>query len=105
MIEPVNEPKQGIQPGLLNVFYPQAQKVIRNTEKALGITCDGSGKPCLTIQYMSDSWGSGQPKEHINTDDHVAYDDHLYTQWIVGEESRSRQGYLDFLCTTNRPSE
>lgn len=38
MIEPVNEPKQGNQPTLLDVFYPQAQKVIRDTEKDLGVS-------------------------------------------------------------------
>ncbi|GAA5829996.1 hypothetical protein JCM3766R1_006733 [Sporobolomyces carnicolor] len=102
VIEPVNEPKQGIQPGLLDVFYPQAQKAIRDTEKALGITCGGDGKQCLTIQYMADSWGSGNPVTHIDTDDHFALDDHLYTQWIVPENQRSRQGYLEFLCSTTR---
>lgn len=124
VIEPVNEPKQGIQPGLLDVFYPQAQKAIRDTEKALGITCGWDGKQCLTIQYMADSWGSGNPVTHIDTDDHFALDDHLCTltndgvveqshaspdpsscadtQWIVPENQRSRQGYLEFLCSTTR---
>ncbi|GAA5895685.1 glycoside hydrolase family 5 protein [Sporobolomyces salmoneus] len=102
VIEPVNEPKQGIQPGLLDVYYPQAQKVIRETEKSLGVTCGGSGKQCLTVQYMANSWGSGDPVPHIDTDDRFALDDHLYTQWIVAESQRTRQGYLDFLCTTTR---
>ncbi|GAA5879787.1 hypothetical protein JCM16303_004178 [Sporobolomyces ruberrimus] len=102
MIEPVNEPKQGNQPTLLDVFYPQAQKVIRDTEKDLGVTCGGSGKQCLTIQYMSKTWGSGDPSTHINTNDHVAYDDHPYAQWIVPEGQRTRKGYLDWLCTTDR---
>lgn len=122
VIEPVNEPKQGIQPGLLDVYYPQAQKVIRETEKSLGVTCGGSGKQCLTVQYMANSWGSGDPVPHIDTDDRFALDDHLCeflvkfakrnrslltlshadTQWIVAESQRTRQGYLDFLCTTTR---
>ncbi|GAA6014029.1 hypothetical protein JCM11491_003493 [Sporobolomyces phaffii] len=104
MIEPVNEPERD-KPSLLNVFYPGAQKAIRDTEKSLGISCGGSGKQCLTIQYMSKSWGSGDPSAHINTDDHVAYDDHLYTQWIVQDWQRTRQGYLDFLCKTGRTTD
>jgi hypothetical protein len=37
MIEPVNEPERD-KPSLLNVFYPQAQKAIRDTEKDLGVS-------------------------------------------------------------------
>lgn len=54
---------------------------------------------------MSKTWGSGDPSTHINTNDHVAYDDHPYAQWIVPEGQRTRKGYLDWLCTTDRMSE
>ncbi|GAA5957198.1 hypothetical protein JCM21900_004678 [Sporobolomyces salmonicolor] len=54
---------------------------------------------------MGDWWGAGQPSAHINTSDHIAYDDHNYAQWIVSSSNRTRAGYLSYLCTSTRSTD
>ncbi|GAA6044344.1 hypothetical protein JCM8097_004580 [Rhodosporidiobolus ruineniae] len=102
MIEVVNEPLQDSSTNLTSVYYPGAQKAIRDAEAALGISCDGGGKSCLAIQFMDKHWGSGDPSVSIDTSDHIAYDDHNYAQWIVSETNRTRDGYLSYICTNTR---
>ncbi|GAA5858650.1 hypothetical protein JCM1840_006500 [Sporobolomyces johnsonii] len=46
---------------------------------------------------MDDWWGAGNPSTHINTSDHIAYDDHNYAQWIVSSSNQTRAGYLSYL--------
>lgn len=38
MIEVVNEPEKGCDESLRKVYYRNAQRVIRNTEKSLGVS-------------------------------------------------------------------
>ncbi|GAA5926971.1 hypothetical protein JCM1841_001600 [Sporobolomyces salmonicolor] len=61
---------------LTSVYYPGAQNAIRDAEAQLGISCHDNSASCLTIQFMDGWWGAGQPSAHINTSDHIAYDDH-----------------------------
>ncbi|GAA5932470.1 hypothetical protein JCM10213_005327 [Rhodosporidiobolus nylandii] len=72
---------------LTSVYYPGSQKAIRDAEVALN------------------AWGSGDPTKSIDTTDRVAYDDHNYAQWIVAENSRTRYGYLSYLCTNTRSTD
>ncbi|GAA5889281.1 hypothetical protein JCM5296_005854 [Sporobolomyces johnsonii] len=61
------------------------------------INCNDDSASCLTIQFMDDWWGAGNPSTHINTSDHIAYDDHNYAQWIVSSVDLTRAGYLSYL--------
>ncbi|GAA5864724.1 hypothetical protein JCM8547_008284 [Rhodosporidiobolus lusitaniae] len=75
-IHVVNEPQQDSSTNLTSVYYPGAQKAVRAAEEALGISCDDGS--CLSIQYA---------------------------QWIVDEDSHTREGYLKYLCTNTRSTD
>ncbi|GAA5888590.1 hypothetical protein JCM6882_009008 [Rhodosporidiobolus microsporus] len=105
-IHVLNEPLKDTTSNLTSVYYPGAQKAIRDTEAALGISCDAtSPRDCLSIQFMDDWWGSGNPIKEIDTSDRVAYDDHNYAQWNVPATERTREGYLEYLCTNKRSTD
>ncbi|BGP17746.1 hypothetical protein JCM10213v2_005788 [Rhodosporidiobolus nylandii] len=100
-IHVVNEPLQDPSTNLTSVYYPGSQKAIRDAEVALN-------EALLTTSFtavMDEAWGSGDPTKSIDTTDRVAYDDHNYAQWIVAENSRTRYGYLSYLCTNTRSTD
>ncbi|GAA6059000.1 hypothetical protein JCM10212_001710 [Sporobolomyces blumeae] len=107
MMQVLNEPLQGAPSDLVSKFYPGAQKAIRDVELDLGVNCLGVFPGCLTIQFMDTNWGSGDPTEHLHLKDwdHLAYDDHSYAQWMVHGENRTREGYLEYVCTNTRPTD
>ncbi|GAA5983917.1 hypothetical protein JCM5350_001790 [Sporobolomyces pararoseus] len=107
MLQVLNEPLQGSGTDLTSVFYPTAQQVIRDTEKNLGINCLGLFSSCLTIQFMDEKWGSGDPRSHLKLPsyDNLAYDDHNYAQWMVYGSNATREGYLEYLCTNTRSTD
>ncbi|GAA6016227.1 hypothetical protein JCM10207_000437 [Rhodosporidiobolus poonsookiae] len=105
-IHVVNEPKQDSSLDIASTYYPGAQKAIRDAEAALGIVCTDDGESeCLVIQFMDNSWGSGNPSKHINTTDHIMFDDHNYVQWIVDESDQTREGYLDYVNSNTRSTD
>ncbi|GAA5926916.1 glycoside hydrolase family 5 protein [Sporobolomyces koalae] len=105
MLQVLNEPLQSTETDLTSVFYPMAQQAIRDAERQLGVTCLGIFPDCLAIQFMSTSWGSGDPSQHLKLPDwdHIAYDDHNYAGFIV--KNATREAYLEYLCTNNRSTE
>lgn len=110
MIEVLNEPVSkhdaggrypapGEDPGLVQTYYPNALKAVRDAEAALGI----SGDKALHVQFMSSKWDSGDPRANsaVANAPMVAFDDHNYIGFALG--STSDQGSLmNSACTDSR---
>ncbi|KAM0750485.1 glycoside hydrolase, partial [Meredithblackwellia eburnea MCA 4105] len=97
MIQVLNEPIQSKPdeiPGLLDSYYPAAQKAIRDAETALGVT-----RPCFKLVNagLPIYWGSGDPTSKLSTTDHTVYEDHDYVTWITSDQSR--KGYMSYSCS------
>ena len=82
MIEVVNEP-QRTHDTLIPEFYATAYSKIRETEAGLNVSDDKK----LTIQYMDEGWGAGNPRDAVPDKNDVAFDDHRYLKWANIEQS------------------
>ncbi|GAA5895682.1 uncharacterized protein JCM6883_001587 [Sporobolomyces salmoneus] len=103
MLMTINEPLQDPSTSLTSTYYPGAQKAIREAEESVGIRCKDDFDECLGIQFMAESWGSGDPTSHVDTDDKVFFDDHNYAQWILSE-GHTTENYLNYACKNSRSS-
>lgn len=92
MLEVLNEPER-THPDLITEYYANAYTKIRETEQSLGITDDKK----LTIQYMANSWGAGNPRDVLQGKTDVAFDDHRYLKWAPIEQSKP--SYIATSCS------
>ena len=92
MLEVLNEPERN-HPNLVSEFYATAYNKIRESEANLGVSADKQ----LTVQFMDQSWGAGNPKDAVAGKDGVAYDDHRYLKWAPIEHSQA--SYLATSCS------
>jgi aryl-phospho-beta-D-glucosidase BglC (GH1 family) len=97
MLEVLNEPARG-HTNLLD-YYKTALAKVRETEAKLNIGADKA----LTVQFMANSWGAGNPKSVIGDAPNVAYDDHRYLKWANVEQSK--QSYIATSCSDSFGSE
>ncbi|KAG6281119.1 hypothetical protein E4U48_007389 [Claviceps purpurea] len=112
MIEVLNEPVSarvsgnrypapGQVPGLVQNFYPAALRAIRDAEAALNVP----DAKKLHVQFMSKKWEGGNPRDNaaVANDPRVAYDDHSYIGFGLGNDNNGDQGKLmRNACTDNR---
>lgn len=92
MIEVLNEPERN-HPDLITTYYATAYDKIRETEENLNIP----GAQQLTIQFMDQAWGAGNPRDVLQGKTGVAFDDHRYLKWAPIEQSK--QSYLSTSCS------
>ncbi|KAL5392764.1 hypothetical protein DPSP01_000464 [Paraphaeosphaeria sporulosa] len=83
MIEVLNEP-QRTHDSLIPEYYATAYGKIRETEANLGVSDDKK----LTIQFMAESWGAGNPRQVLEGKTDVAFDDHRYLKWANIDQSK-----------------
>ena len=98
-LEVLNEPDQhnaGTQ-NMIQNFYPKAQDRIRAVEKSQNVPAENQ----LTIQYMSKTWGAGEPTQSLKTTDGTAYDDHRYIKW-ANNQQQTKDAYKQTSCNDNR---
>ncbi|KAJ6133668.1 glycoside hydrolase family 5 [Penicillium samsonianum] len=101
MIEVLNEPVSrhdgggrypapGEDPGLVQSYYPDALKAVRDAEASLGVANDRK----LHVQFMSSKWDSGDARTNpeVKNDLMTAYDDHNYIGFALS--GTSDQGAL-----------
>lgn len=101
MIEVLNEPVSrhdgggrypapGEDPGLVQSYYPDALKAVRDAEASLGVANDKK----LHVQFMSSKWDSGDARTNpkVKNDLMTAYDDHNYIGFALS--GTSDQGAL-----------
>jgi hypothetical protein len=113
MIEVLNEPVSthdggrypapGQVPGLLQSYYPGALAAVRKAEDALQPPISNSQR--LHVQFMSEKWGSGDPRtvSALKADSAVAFDDHDYIGFALSGADRADQYKLmHSACTDNR---
>ncbi|KAM5363200.1 hypothetical protein ACJA88_013638 [Fusarium oxysporum] len=111
MIEVLNEPVSrhdkdtrypapGQDPGLMHQFYPAALKAVRDTEAMLYVSDDQK----LHVQFMSSKWDSGNPlsTSAIANDALVAFDDHNYIGFALGDQKGDAYQLLHSACTDDR---
>ncbi|KAJ5343940.1 uncharacterized protein MYU51_002117 [Penicillium brevicompactum] len=101
MLEVVNEPVQDDDKAssMRSKYYPQAVERIRAAEKKLNI----NKNDYLHIQTMDQSWGSGDPNEHLDDLTYMAYDDHRYLKWDTSVDA-SHDNYISTSCGDQRDS-
>lgn len=92
MIEVLNEP-QRTHDTLIPEYYTTAYAKIRETEANLSIPDDKK----LTIQFMAESWGAGNPRTAVEGKTDVAFDDHRYLKWATNIE-QSKPSYIATSC-------
>ncbi|CEJ82351.1 Putative Glucan 1,3-beta-glucosidase [[Torrubiella] hemipterigena] len=110
MIEVLNEPVSrhdgggrypapGQDPGMIQNFYPNALKAVRDVENELQISDDKK----LHVQFMSAKWDSGNPRDAaaLRNDNIVAYDDHNYIGFAYGE-TNDQYTLMHSACTDSR---
>ena len=98
MLEVLNEPESN-HASLVSEYYATAYSKIRNVESGLNIADDKK----LTIQFMDQAWGSGNPKDAVGDKSGVAYDDHRYLKWAPIEHTK--QSYLSTSCSDSYDSD
>ncbi|KAJ5418597.1 uncharacterized protein N7487_002147 [Penicillium crustosum] len=94
MLEIVNEPVQEADKAnsMRSIYYPEAFKMIRTTEKNLNI----EKSDYLHIQVMDKAWGSGDPTEFIDDLYYTAYDGHIYLKWAG---IKTKDAYINTSCS------
>ncbi|KAH8171776.1 cellulase (glycosyl hydrolase family 5) domain-containing protein [Sarocladium implicatum] len=113
MIEVLNEPVSnhdgdrypapGQVPGLLQSYYPGALAAVRKAEDALQPPVSDAQR--LHVQFMSEKWGSGDPRtvSEITADSAVAFDDHNYIGFALqGSDRADQYKLMHSACTDNR---
>ncbi|ORY04290.1 glycoside hydrolase superfamily [Clohesyomyces aquaticus] len=93
MIEVLNEPERN-HPDLITEFYATAYAKIRETEAQ--VNCPAESQ--LTIQFMDQGWGAGNPADVVGGKPNVAYDNHRYLKWDTSIE-HSKSSYLATSCS------
>ncbi|KAI0394206.1 glycoside hydrolase family 5 protein [Xylariaceae sp. FL0594] len=78
-------------------YYPTAWRRIRAREAKLGV----KDSEKLHIQYMDETWGSGDPKKNLPETKFAFYDDHRYYKWDP-TIATTQEGYISAVCGDNR---
>ncbi|KAI0159654.1 glycoside hydrolase family 5 protein [Xylariaceae sp. FL1272] len=109
MIEVLNEPVSGHDadgrypaPGeetLVSSYYGGALAAVRNAESALGVSSDKA----LTVQFMSEKWDSGNPRDNsaVASDGATGYDDHNYIGFAVSNNG-DQTALMQSACQDSR---
>lgn len=104
MIEVLNEPVSGHEPGLVRKYYPGALKAVRDAEVSLNVPEEKK----LHVQFMSSRWDSGNPRDSpdVANDKLTAYDDHNYIGFALRKNEKSESALMSDLmnraCTDDR---
>ncbi|RMZ90711.1 hypothetical protein DV736_g2045, partial [Chaetothyriales sp. CBS 134916] len=92
--EPVHDSKHRTQAAdMVRNFYPPALDRIRAVESKVSVASPQQ----LHVQYMSATWGSGDPTTYLNDTHFTSLDDHRYLKWDTSV-TRTRDGYLQAAC-------
>lgn len=98
MHDPDNRyPAPGQVPGLVETYYPQALKAVRDAE--MEVPDDRK----LHVQFMSSLWGSGDPRtsSSVRNDPMVAFDDHNYIGFVP-TIANDKYSLMNNACTGSR---
>ncbi|QDS69220.1 hypothetical protein FKW77_001058 [Venturia effusa] len=96
MLEVLNEPSSG-HAGLISDYYPKAYDAIRAAESAISVSPTNQ----LHIQFMSKTWGSGDPSANLPSGaSGVSFDNHRYVKWD-NSVAHNQAAYLKASCFDN----
>jgi aryl-phospho-beta-D-glucosidase BglC (GH1 family) len=92
-LEVLNEPSKG-HPSMISEFYPKAYAAIRAAEAAISVSSINQ----LHVQFMSKTWGSGDPSANLGTGvDSVWFDNHRYLKYD-SNIAHNQASYLKTSC-------
>lgn len=95
-LQVLNEPTSG-HPTLVSEFYPKAYAAIRAAESALSVSPANQ----LHVQFMSKSWGSGDPRANLPSDaSNLFFDNHRYIKWDTSV-AKTQAAYVNASCNDN----
>lgn len=98
--EPVRTWESAQATDMVQNFYPQAWTRVREREAKLNT----QSQNLLNLIFMADSWGSGNPTEHLPASrTFTSFDDHRYLKWdpSLGQEP-GKDDYIRAACSDNR---
>ena len=98
MLEVLNEPEPN-HPDLVSTYYPQAYSRIRAVESDLKVAQSSA----LTLQFMDDTWGAGDPRANLpRRATNLAFDNHRYLAY--SSTNPTKNDYLKTSCSDAFPS-
>lgn len=92
-------PAPGEVPSLIQTYYPNALKAVRDAESSLNVPDNKK----LHVQFMSSKWQSGDPRTTaaVKNDPMTGFDDHNYIGFGVQDNSNKYQ-LMHSACSDSR---